>query len=371
MIRAFSKGLLALLVLCAPLCAQAAIQADPQALYNEMKAAYDKGAANNWAYRDELNYLSTIFNAGRAYSLQRPSDPAYGELATLAVQIGSSIHYNPLTNHDGAAWYVREAADWVSKNATDPDLAKAGADLLARINAEDAPERLALLAQSDAQENVRAYPGDVDAALQEVEADWRAWLLTHDWSWRTLALQRTAAANFPIAHLPTTYGPELINAAQEAEAGVAPGYSAGDKVNGATIVDRLKHLKSPLIIASVHAVPHDVYLSTLAPADEYFGRMGYSVLGIDNELKHVNFMLDYNYGNRESSQMLLIVDAVESMHRVYPRDRDMPKLLLSCIKALGRMDAPETKAAAVRLKTLLTIEYQDSPEARKVLNGES
>jgi hypothetical protein len=114
-----------------------------------------------------------------------------------------------------------------------------------------------------------------------------------------------------------------------------------------------------------------VYLSTLAPADEYFGRMGYSVLGIDNELKHVNYMLDYNYGNREASATLLIVDAVEGMHRVYPRDRDMPKLLLKLITTLKRMDAPETKAAEARLKALLTIEYQDSPEARKVLNGES
>ena len=369
MTRAFFRGLLALALLCAPLPAQAAMQADPQALYNEMKAAYDKGMAHNWGYRDELNYLSAILNAGRAYSLQRPNDPAYGELATLAVQIGSSIHYNPLTNHDGAAWYVREAADWVARNSTDPNLAKAGNDLLARVNAEDSPERLARFAESDAQETARAYPGDVDAMLQEVEADWRAWLLTNDASWRTLALQRAAAASFPLAHLPTSYGPELIRAAQEAAARVAPGYSAGDNVNGATIVDRLRHLDSPLVIASVHSVPHDVYLSTLAPADEYFGRMGYSVLGIVNELKHINFMLDYNYGNRESGQTLLVVDAIESMHRVYPRDRDLPKLLLSALTTLGRMDAPEAKAAAARLRAILTIEYQDSPEARKALGS--
>jgi hypothetical protein len=204
-----------------------------------------------------------------------------------------------------------------------------------------------------------------------LEADWRSWLLTRDSSWRTLALQQAAKTDFPIAHLPTSYASEFLDAVHEAAAGVAPGYSAGDKVNGQAILEHLKSINTPLIIASVHAVPHDVYLSTLAPADEYFGRMGYSVLGIDNELKHVNFMLDYNYGNREASATLLIVDAVESMHRVYPRDRDMPKLLLELIKTLGRMDAPETKAASVRLKTLLTIEYQDSPEARKVLNGES
>ena len=367
MIRAYCSGLLALFALCAPLCARAAIVADPQALYHEMKAAYDTGTAHNWSYRDELNYLSAIFNAGRAYSLQRPTDPAYGELATLAVQIGSSVHYNPLTNHDGAVWYMREAADWVAKNATDPNVAKAATDLLARVNAEDMPERLAQFAQSDAEEAARAYPGDVEASLQEVEADWRAWLLTKDASWRTLALQHTADASFPIAHLPTTYGPDVIRAAQTAAAGVAPGYSAGDKTNGEKIVDRIKNLDAPLVIASVRSVPHDAYLSTLAPADEYFGRMGYSVLGIVNELKHINFMLDYNYGNRESGQTLLVADAIESMHRVYPRDRDLPKLLFSCLSTLERMDSPEAKDAANRLRTILTVEYQDSPEARKAL----
>lgn len=347
------------------------IEADPAALYQEMKTAYDKAASHDWAFVDQLNYLSTIFNAGRAYSLQRPNDPAYGELASLTVQVGSSLHYNPLTNHDGATWYVREAADWVMKNSTDPNLAKDAQDLLERVNAEDSPERLAQLAQSDAQENVREFPVNSEAKLQELEADWRAWLLTRDASWRTLALQRAAQPDFPLAHLPTNYGPEFLQAAREAVAGVAPGFTAGDAANGKRILANLKAIDSPLLIASVKALPHDAYLSTLAPADEYFGRMGFSILGIDNELKHINFMLDYKYGNREASQTLLVADAIESMHRVYPRDRDMPKILLYCITTLDRMDAADTKTASKRLRTLLTVEYQDSPEARKVLNGEN
>ena len=64
-------------------------------------------------------YFSTIFNAGRAYSLQYPDDPDYGELAKLTVRIGSGLHYDPLTNHDGAVWWVREAADWAMKHSED------------------------------------------------------------------------------------------------------------------------------------------------------------------------------------------------------------------------------------------------------------
>ena len=79
------------------------------------------------------------------------------------------------------------------------------------------------------------------------------------------------------------------------------------------IVAHLKELALPPMIASVTAVPHDAYLTTLAPADEYFGQMGYSVLGIENELKHINFMLDYNYGNREAAQTVLVA-AVDRRH---------------------------------------------------------
>ncbi len=370
MTRAFYKTIaaaaLATLML-SPVVARAAIEADPQVLYNQMKAAYQRAAQRNWDFADQQQYLSTILDAGRAYSLQRPTDPAYGEIATLAVQVGTGLHYDPLLNHDGAAWYVREAANWVIKNSADSAMVRNAQDLLQRADAEDSPATLARLADDDATANAHDYPGDVDAALQQVEAPWRAWILTGDPSWRTVAFQRAAGANFPLAHLPTSYGPEFVRAVQMASAGTLSSDAPGDKANADTILQRLKNMTSPLIIASVKAVPHDVYLSTLAPADEYFGRMGYSVLGIENELKHVNFMLDYNYGNREAGQALLIADAIEGMQRIYPRDRDMPKLLYAEITTLKRMSTPETNSSQARLRSLLTIEYQDSPEARKVL----
>ncbi len=364
--RTIAAGLLAA-ALFSPIAARAAIEADPQVLYNQMKAAYQKAADRNWDFADQEQYLSTILDAGRAYSLQRPNDPAYGEIATLAVQVASGLHYDPLLNHDGAAWYVREAANWAMKNSSDATLVRNAQDLLQRANAEDSSTALARLADDDATQNAHDYPGDVDAALQTVEAAWRAWLLTGDPSWRTLAFSRAANPNFPLAHLPTSYGPEFVRAVQMASAGTLNGDAPGDKANANTILQRLKNMTSPLIIASVKAVPHDVYLSTLAPADEYFGRMGYSILGIQNELKHINFMLDYNYGNREAAATVLVAEAIVNMQHVYPRDRDMPKLLYSAITTLRRMDAPEAKNSEATLRSLLTIEYQDSPEARKVL----
>src|SRR5271165_5856236 len=121
MIRAFSKAIAVTIALVAafavPPPARATLEVDPAVLYAQMKDAYAKAEAANWDFRSQEIYLSTIFNAGRAYSLQYPSDPNYGELATLTVRIGAGLHYNPLTNHDAADWWVRESADWTMKHS--------------------------------------------------------------------------------------------------------------------------------------------------------------------------------------------------------------------------------------------------------------
>ncbi len=347
--------------------ARAALEADPATLYQQMKAAYDKAAAAQWDFVDQEVYLSTIFNAGRAYSLQRPDDPALAELETLTVQIGSGLHYNPLTNHDAAVWYVREAAVWVSRKSSDPALVADANGLLERVNSEDDPEKLARLADEDAAANAAAYPANFDTRLQTLEANWRAFLLTNDRSWRSLAFEKAAQPDFPLAHLPTTYGPEFVRAVESADAGGGD-FTQGDRANANKIEEHIKSLNMPLTIVSVTAMPHDAYLTTLAPADEYFGQMGYSILGIENELKHINYMLDYNYGNREAAQTVLVAQSIDDMHKVYPRDRDMPMLLYSCLTTLERMDSDDAKAAAAHIRSILTVEYQDSPEARKVLN---
>jgi hypothetical protein len=44
-------------------------------------------------------------------------------------------------------------------------------------------------------------------------------------------------------------------------------------------------------------------------------------------------------------------------------------LLLWCYTTLQRMDDWRARAAASHLRAILTIEYQDSPQARKLLSG--
>lgn len=357
----------ALVPVVLPATVRATVEVDPAVLYAQMKDAYAKGAAQSWDFRSQATYLSTIFNAGRAYSLQYPDDPAYAELATLTVRIGTGLNYDPLTNHDGAVWWVREAADWVTKHSEDTLLITQALGLLRRVNSADDPEQLARLADADATANVRAYPGDADALLIQVEADWRAWLLTRNPSWRSLALARAAAPSFPVAHLPTSWGNELVNAADAASTG--DGNTNADVANAKVFLARLKAVDPIRVITTVNALPHDVYLTTLAPADEYFGPMNMSILEIENRLKHINLMLDYNYGNQESGEAGNVAHAIVDMQKVYPRDRDLPMLLYWTFTTLERMTDAQSREEARVLKAILTVEYQDSPQARKLLGS--
>ena len=54
------------------------------------------------------------------------------------------------------------------------------------------------------------------------------------------------------------------------------------------------------------------------------------------------------------------------MQEVYPRDRDLPMLLYWCYTTLQRMTDQQSGRAAGQLKAILTVEYQDSPQARKL-----
>lgn len=349
-----------------PAVSQAALMADPQKLYAEMKAAYDKGAAHGWTYLDQEVYLATIFNAGRAYALQRPDDPGYGELNRLTVDIGSSLHYDPLVNHDSVPWYVREAANWVIKNDGSPDeVAKANA-LLARVDALEDPARLAQLADEDAAANVKIYSRDPDARLQQIEANWRGWVITKDPSWRSLAFQRANDVYFPAANLPTTWGPAFVDALKNAVHG-ADGYTEGDKTNAVAVLARIQRVNPLMIIGNVRSMSHGAYMTTLAPADEYFGPMGMSILGIDNELKRINVYLNAGWGNRESGSAVQVAVSIDDLHKVYPRDRDLPKLLLAVYKTLERMNTPDSLGAAQHIRSILTVEYQDTQQAKELL----
>ncbi len=374
MIQAFSRVFIAAVWLAAvalPAVSRAAFMADPDKLYSDMKAAYSKGNAQGWTLYNQLYYLSTIFNAGRAYSLQRPDDPAYPVIEQTTVDVATGVHYDPLINHEAVPWYVREAALYVKRNNADPaEVAKAN-DLLARVDALEDPVSLARFADQDAAANVAQYPHDTNALLLRVEANWRGWLITHDPAWRSQALARAAQSDFPIGNVPVSWGPGFFQAVKAAAGGEGD-FSDADRVAAKAIIDRLGTIAPLKTIESLTATPsHERQMTTLAPADEYFGPMGMSILGIRNELSRVNYMIGYGYARQESPMAVQVATSIDDLHKVYPRDRDLPQLLSDVYATLVKIDTSDAQASRAHIRAILTVEYQDSKQAQALLNPAS
>jgi hypothetical protein len=368
MIRAYYRTLViaAGLTLCGFGTALGAFVADPAALYSQMLQAYTQGNDQGWSFSNQEYYLSTIFNAGRAYSLQRPNDPNYPSVERLTVDIASALYYDPLIDHDAVPWYVREAAVAIQRSGADPSEAAKAQALLDRVNALEDPAALARFADADGAAVAQRFPGDAQAQLLPVEADWRAWIITRDSSWRSLAIARADKLAFPLADLPATWGPGFLNAVLNASHGV-DGYTADDTAHAQALEKRIAALPQLQTIASEKALPLEKMLTTLAPADEYFGPMGMSILGIRNDLNRVNKMIGYGDAKQESGEAVQIAVSIDDLHKVYPRDRDLPKLLYDVYRTLEKIPTQDAQTTRAHIRAILTIEYQDTPQARLLL----
>lgn len=97
--------------------------------------------------------------------------------------------------------------------------------------------------------------------------------------------------------------------------------------------------------ALAHSHRHQV-----APADEYFGRLKMSILGVRNQLKDLNAKLSYNpeRANDVLGSALMVEDAIRDWERKYPDDSWLPKsvYLLSQLYASIHTDEGQRRAAS-------------------------
>lgn len=363
--RKFRKFAFALaLTFAMPVAAQATLQTDPMALYKTMKAAYDRGTAGGWKFADDVYYFSTVLDAGRAYELVRRDDPDNASLKGFAVDVATKLHYNPLTSRDAAEWYVRLAA---AAYANDPARGAQARALLQKLDAEDAdPLRLARDADADATLNVALAPNDAETLIEQVDADLRAYLLTKDTQYRSLALLRAAQPVFPIAMMADDTGTPLWAAAEEARKG-GEGYSSIDRQAAAAMFSHRASARNVAVIGRV--LSHNAYLVITAPADEYFGQTKLSPIGVRNELTRVGKYLDAGWGNQMTHDMMWVIDSLQDWQHQYPRDYELPRLYLQTYKTLGRIDSPEAAKAEAAVRRTLTIDYNATTEARTLLNA--
>ena len=320
--------------------------------------------AGGWRFADDVYYFSTVLDAGRAYELVRRDDPDNLALKGTALDIATKLHYNPLTSRDAAEWYVRLAA---GAYATDPVRGDEARAMLQKLDADDSdPVRLAHDADADATANVVAAPTDAEALIEQVDADLRAYLLTKDPQYRSLALLRAAQPVFPIGSMQSDTSEPLLAAADEARHG-APGYSAIDRQAAIALFSHRASAKNVAVIGRV--LSHNAYLVITAPADEYFGQTKLSPIGVRNELTRIGKYLDAGWGDRMTHDMMWVVDSLQDWQHQYPRDYELPRLLLQSYKTLDRIDSPEAHKAEAEVRHTLTVDYNDTTEARTLLGA--
>ena len=365
LVRRLIAALVAAIAIGMPFApAHAALDIDPAQLYKQMKAAYDKGAASGWHLSDELDYFSAVLDAGRGYELRRRDDPQNVAIKGIAVDLASRLNYDPLISNDAAEWYVRLAAQaWQD----DPVRGASARAVIAKLDAEGADvAKLARDADSDAAALAATYPNDVQALVGQVDADMRAYNLTQDTHWRTLALQRAAQATFPISSVPPDLGKILFPMVDSAR-NAGPGYSQTER-EAARIV--ASHRASANGLPEIgHVVSHDTFLKITAPADEYFGRTKLSPIGVRNELTRIGRYLDAGWGGRMTKDTMYVVDSLDDWQHQYPRDYELPRLYKRAYDELGRQDSAEAKQARQQVRRTLLVNYPTSTEARSFISS--
>lgn len=362
--KAAALALLAALVFGFATPARAAIDIDPAALAAQMQKAYQKGAASGWKLADELEYFSTVLDAGRAYELRRRDDPQNLTLKGTALDLAVRLGYDPLMSNDAAEWYVRLAAQ---AYASDPQRGSAALALLRKLDAEDAsPAVLAHDADSDATALVARYPGDVQGLIGQVDADLRAYTLTSDTAYRALAIARAAQPQFPVAVVPPDLGKVLwpmIDAARNAGPGYTPAEREAARAVASHKASAAKYV--PQLIGRV--MSKEAYLQITAPADEYFGHTKLSPIGVRNELTRIGKYLDAGWGGRMTQDTIWVVDSLDDWQHQYPRDYELPRLYKRAYETLARQDTAQAKAAMERVRRDLIVLYPTSTEARSFL----
>jgi hypothetical protein len=364
--RFFSLIAAVAVMLCAAgSSARAAAATDPDALYEVMQAASDAGSAAGWPYDAVVHYESTVFDAGRAFALFKRDDVQYGEVAGNAVDVATQLHYDPLLNDDASLWYVREAAAWV-KDHGDTQAAVSATALLAKLDAGEAPAVLAQQAEGDARSLAVDFKGLPGSRIQIVIAEIRAYNLTRDGGYRSLALLHASDPSAPFERLPQSERAELLAIAAAALNGDA-GFSETDRSEAKAIVVRSgASPAAPSDRGSPKPKVDPARLSRTAPADEYFGSTRLSPLSARNEIVRINLYLDTGWGARMAPDALNLESSFVDWQHQYPHDPTLPPRLLDFYHLLVRVGAPETLVEAKKLKTLLLVQYAGTLEARQL-----
>lgn len=99
-----------------------------------------------------------------------------------------------------------------------------------------------------------------------------------------------------------------------------------------------------------------------APADEYFGRLKMSILGIRNQLTHLTKEVQERPGESQNAlgTLALTEESVKEWEQKYPRDPWLAKTVYALVHVYAKMPPEIGHAGAVKTLAWLLAKYPDS-----------
>lgn len=105
------------------------------------------------------------------------------------------------------------------------------------------------------------------------------------------------------------------------------------------------------------------YTTRVAPADEYFGRLKMSILGIRNELRDLDQRLTYSpdAGPAALGTALFVENAIRDWEAKYPADPWLARSVYQLTHVYARIHTPDAHLKAVNALHWLVSRYHSSP----------
>jgi hypothetical protein len=129
-------------------------------------------------------------------------------------------------------------------------------------------------------------------------------------------------------------------------------------------------------LASSNGLPaHKLTVADLAPADEYFGPLKQSVIGMRNTIRDLGLRYDVNHdiGRQTLASAALTEGAIRDWQRRYPYDDQLPKTVYLLQRLYTKVLTSDGRSKAKATAQWLFSKYASSPQAkqlRKVLATE-
>jgi hypothetical protein len=114
-------------------------------------------------------------------------------------------------------------------------------------------------------------------------------------------------------------------------------------------------------------VPHVVYLKyRVAPADEYFGRLKMSILGIRNTIKDMGLKADADPVHAPSilGTVALTEDAMHDWEKKYPQDSWIPPAIFALERLYAKVDSDDARMHARLTMVWLVHDYPRTAVAK-------